>query len=137
MHTRTILAAAPFALALGLAAFAQPAAAQDLEPFTVYGHRLGPAEEIVSTPVFFGDLNLDSYAGADVMLGRIRMAAKFICGSEPGDPIVRATTWRQCIDRTTFNAVQAFDNPLVAALNDQRMGLYPAAYVQDDVGPGY
>jgi UrcA family protein len=118
------LAAASLALALGAAAFVQGAAAQvtEVEPLTVYGHVGRPGSEVVSVAVPYGDLNLTTYEGADVMLGRIRGAAKAICGTESANPIDRATLWRPCVEEITWRAVDEFSNPLVAELNDQRTG---------------
>ena len=127
--------AAAIALALAGAAVGTAASAQEVEPLVVYGHSPAPDREIVSIVVPYGDLNLTTYAGADAMLGRIRAAARSICGTESANPIDRATIWRPCVEDTTFRAVNDFGNPLVAELNDERLGLYPASYPDQDYGP--
>jgi UrcA family protein len=135
MRHTPLVAAASLALALGCAA-AQSAAAQDLDPLTIYGHRPAPGSRIVSVVVPYNDLNLTSYAGADVMLGRIRSAAKTICGTESANPMDRATIWRPCVEDITWRAVDDFNHPIVAELNDRRTGGYPVydrAYEADYV----
>lgn len=127
------LSVAALGLALGGAAIATPGSAQEVEPFTVYGHRLAPGSEVVSVVVPYGDLNLTTYAGADTMLGRIRGAARTICGTESANPIDRATIWKPCVEDVTWRAVGEFGNPLVSQLNDERMGgVYAADYPQED-----
>lgn len=116
------LAAASLALALGAAALAPGAAAQELEPLTIYGHAPRPGSEVVAVPVSYGDLNLSTYEGADAMLGRIRVAARTICGAESANPMDRATIYRPCVEEIVWRAVGEFGNPLVAELNDRRTG---------------
>jgi UrcA family protein len=137
-HTLQLTLAA-LTLALGGTALASAASAQEVEPLVVYGHRVAPGSQIVSVVVPYGDLNLTTYPAADVMLGRIRGAAKTICGTESANPIDRATIWRPCVEDITYRAVADFGNPLVSQLNDERMGggMYRASYPEDDYGPGY
>ena len=62
----------PAIAAIALVAFGQSATAQ--APF---------AAKARQTTISFGDLNVHSEAGAVVLLNRMRMAARIVCGPEP------------------------------------------------------
>lgn len=123
MPTASTLTAVSAALTLGLAAYAQSATAQDVEGITVYGQTPAPQyTETVSVRVPFGDLDLSGEAGASVMLQRIHNAAETICGTESGHLLDRLMVYQPCVNGITNRAVDQFDDPLVAELNDRRMG---------------
>jgi UrcA family protein len=123
MLTTLKLTALSAALAVGFAAYAPSAAAQDVEGLSVYGQSaVAPNAEIVSVAVPYGDLNLSSEAGAQIMLQRIHNAAVTICGTESGSILDRVMVYEPCADGITYRAVARFDNPIVSALNDRRMG---------------
>ncbi len=75
-----------------------------------------PQSEPLSVKVSYVDLNLDSEAGAKVMLQRIRHAAKIVC--EPlADGVLDLTyAYRPCVSRATDRAVAALNNPIVTAM---------------------
>ena len=106
MLTKTLLAAA---LALGLAANAQAA-----PPSTP------DAGDTVSVRVPLSDLNLNHEPGARMALYRIRRAAGYVCGGDPGSPLLKLSAlYRACQRDSADRAVATLDHPLVTALNDR------------------
>jgi UrcA family protein len=94
MPAISTLTALSAALAVGFAAYAQSAAAQDVEGVSVYGQSsIAPNAEWVSVKVSYGDLNLSTETGARVMLQRIHNAAATICGTESGYILDRVMIW--------------------------------------------
>ncbi|MEQ1820232.1 MAG: UrcA family protein [Terricaulis sp.] len=89
-----------FATAIGLA-FAAPAFAQSQ-----------PEERVVT----YGDLNLNSAAGADALIRRIDNAAEQVCGVNDGRTNTRqAQINRACETETTDNGVYDTNHPVVIA----------------------
>ena len=59
-----------------------------------------------SIDVFYGDLNLQRPAGADVMLARIHAAASFVCGGKPDTrEVTDMMRYRSCVSRAIGDAV--------------------------------
>ncbi|MCX7358667.1 MAG: UrcA family protein [Alphaproteobacteria bacterium] len=88
------------ATAIGLA-FAAPALAQSQ-----------PEERVVT----YGDLNLNSRAGADALISRIDNAAEQVCGVNDGRTSVRQSQInRACEQETTDNGVYDIGHPVVIA----------------------
>lgn len=101
MLTKTLFAAV---FVLGLAADAQ-AAPRD-------------ARDIVSVRVPLNDLNLNHEPGARMALYRIRKAAGYVCGGDPGSPLLKQSAlYRACQRDSIDRAVATLDHPLVTALN--------------------
>jgi len=74
------------------------------------------AEEVSSKTVKFADLNITSEAGAKVLYGRIRDAARDVCGvSSGGDPILR-TGVNACIQKAIDKAVKDVNSPVLSSL---------------------
>jgi UrcA family protein len=97
-------------IALGVvAAFtlcaAAPAFAQDSSPSTT---------QLNSRVVPYGDLNLDSRAGANTMLRRMNNASRYVCGDRDGPRTMQETgSARACSGETMDNAVADLDHPNV------------------------
>lgn len=88
------------ATAIGLA-FAAPAFAQTR-----------PEERVVT----YGDLNLNSAAGADALINRIDTAAEQVCGARTGpNTLSQSRDSRACETETTDNAVYDTNHPVVIA----------------------
>lgn len=82
-------------------AFAAPALAQSQ-----------PEERVVT----YGDLNLNSAAGADAMIDRIDQASEQVCGAHDGRTNTRqAYINRACEVETTENGVYDTNHPVVIA----------------------
>jgi UrcA family protein len=80
------------------------------------------AGEARSIPVQRADLNLQSEAGAEVMLARLERAAERVCGVANGRiDLATHNLGRACVEETIANAVDSLDAPLVTALYEDRL----------------
>ena len=69
--------------------------------------------------VSYGDLNLDTEAGAKVLYHRLRRAAGELCTSlESMDAVLRAT-WTACYHNAMNSAVASVNKPRVTVLHNQ------------------
>ncbi|MDP3736208.1 MAG: UrcA family protein [Hyphomonadaceae bacterium] len=87
-----------------------------------------PARQ-VSVAVSYADLDLSSLAGADAMLGRMRLAIRKICGDTPHPSQLSAgSRHRECVRSAMTRAVETLDHPVVtAAHSGRRPGAQTAA----------
>jgi UrcA family protein len=70
--------------------------------------------QVESRVVAFGDLDLDSPEGADVLIRRIQMAADVVCGDRPGPQgIAERYNIRGCEIQTTEYAINDVGHPMV------------------------
>jgi UrcA family protein len=70
-----------------------------------------------SVRVSYRDLNINEEAGAQVMLGRIRHAAKRACGPAEYDGMTDgARDYARCVRESVTRAVADLNSPVVAAL---------------------
>jgi len=79
------------------------------------------ADDIVigAKKVSYGDLNLDTEAGAKVLYHRLSRAAGEICTSlESMDAVLRAT-WTACYHNAMNSAVASVNKPRVTVLHNQ------------------
>jgi UrcA family protein len=92
-----------YATAIALTVVALPAAAND---------------EIItkSTVVRFGDLNLESEAGARTLYERIRAAARQVCDDTSGSLLFEARTYHACFDNAVNSAVNKVNRPTLWAM---------------------
>jgi UrcA family protein len=66
--------------------------------------------------VYYSDLNLASRAGADVMLKRIKFAARQVCGGEPDLRELRERLYyKRCVRQASKDAIQKVNAPLLSA----------------------
>ena len=66
--------------------------------------------------VGYSDLNLQTRAGARVMLSRLTAAARRACGPAPViQALQRSEEYRDCVERTVSGAVTGLNAPLVTA----------------------
>jgi|SRR5271169_2430515 len=74
------------------------------------------AADVNQTTVRFGDLNIDTPAGAAALYRRIRHAAQGVCG-DPQPPASHMTSpsWRNCVAQSIDRAVAAVDRPALTA----------------------
>lgn len=79
--------------------------------------------------VTFGDLNLNSPEGADVLIRRIQMAADVVCGDRPGpEGIAERYSVRGCEIETTEYAIHNVGHPMVIG---RYYGYTPEVVVED------
>jgi len=73
-----------------------------------------------SITVTFSDLNLESDAGARVLLRRIRNAASKICGgAPPAFELWKLQPYRDCVNDATRRAVMDLNRPLITSLYER------------------
>ncbi len=81
-----------------------------------------PAPAQKSVVVRYADLNLDTAAGTKALYGRISMAAKRACGSQPYyQDLGGKERFRSCFDDTMNDAVQQVGIPQLQALHNARV----------------
>jgi UrcA family protein len=67
-----------------------------------------------SRVVHFGDLNLDSAAGADTLIRRVELAADVVCGDRSGPQMLSEhASIRHCEVSTADQAIEDIGNPVV------------------------
>ena len=94
---------------LGWSAGAAPVqAAEQIDPLT----------KIVA----YGDLNLETEAGARVLYSRLRNAAKDVCEPMESRYLSRKSLWQSCFDNALTNAVAQVNKTRVTALHNRTTG---------------
>ena len=73
------------------------------------------AESRRHVTVRYDDLNLASVSGATRLYGRIRTAARQVCG-EPGLTLGEQHAWQVCVRGSVNDAAATVGNPIVSAL---------------------
>jgi UrcA family protein len=76
--------------------------------------------EQLSKIVRYGDLNLETTAGAKVLYARIRSAAGEVCAPFEGRELTRQVRWHSCYDHAVESAVAQVDKPSLTALHSDR-----------------
>jgi UrcA family protein len=71
--------------------------------------------------VAYGDLNLASEQGAKALYSRLRFAAEHVCASFESPDLSQQKLQQNCVDNALESAVSKINNPLVSALQDQRV----------------
>jgi UrcA family protein len=71
--------------------------------------------------VAYGDLNLASEQGAKALYGRLQFAAQEVCTSFENPDLSQQKLQQNCVDNALESAVSKINNPLVSALQDQRV----------------
>jgi UrcA family protein len=99
---------------LGLACAAGPGPVRASEP-----------AQYLTEKVAYGDLNLDTAAGAKTLYVRLRHAAKNVCSPvavEPRDLNVYRI-WQTCVDDALASAVGQINKPMLTALHNLRVNV--------------
>jgi UrcA family protein len=78
--------------------------------------------ETYSTRVSYGDLNLQSEAGARTMFQRIRHAARSVCEVNMDGAWDGRVRYFDCVRDATNGAVSRLNSPLVSAMNGEGRG---------------
>src|SRR5579863_7466873 len=75
------------------------------------------SDTVPSVSVKYGDLNIGSPTGAQVLLRRIEAAANTACGGKPDiRQLDRLTTFEACRRSAVTRAVVAVDSPMLTAM---------------------
>jgi len=78
-----------------------------------------PGEQTYSKKVSYAGLNLSSQAGAEILYGRIKSAARDVCGGR--DPVLRGSITRTpCYRDAVSNAVAQVNSPVLSALHSKK-----------------
>jgi UrcA family protein len=75
-------------------------------------------DDALSAKVQFGDLNLNSAAGAKILYGRLSKAARSVCSPFESRELATTAKWHNCYDRALAAAVAKIDKPMVTQLHD-------------------
>jgi UrcA family protein len=98
----------PYLLCGALVAFALPATAAEVRP-------TNGDPDILQTTVSYADLDLNRPAGADVMVARVRRAARTVCGYRSYADHTEVQRVRACVAHAMTGAFAQLDAPLVTA----------------------
>jgi UrcA family protein len=74
----------------------------------------------MSKTVAYGDLNLETTVGANVLYARIRTAAREVCAPFEGRELARKVRWDSCYDHAVKSAVAQVDKPSLTALYSEK-----------------
>jgi UrcA family protein len=80
--------------------------------------QIDPPTKIVA----YGDLNVETEAGAKVLYARLRNAATIVCAPLESRDLSRKTLWRNCFDNAVTTAVVQVNKTRVTALHNQTTG---------------
>ena len=76
-------------------------------------------EVLAKKKVTYGDLNLETEAGARVLYARLRYAAQDVCSLYQSDDLARKVVWRTCVENSLSDAVGRINKPQVTALHNK------------------
>lgn len=74
------------------------------------------ADSLPQKVVSFKDLNLSSTEGVSVLFGRIKSAARDVCGHVDQRELASVAAAKACIDQATSRAISAVNRPLLTSL---------------------
>jgi UrcA family protein len=78
-----------------------------------------PYGQAPAKKVYYGDLNLETEAGAKVLYARLRYAAQDVCWLYQGDELARKRVWQTCVENSLGDAVGRINKPRVTALHNK------------------
>jgi UrcA family protein len=108
MNTKTQITKAVGAFVIGVAILGAAHAAQ---PIVV--------DDVLTTKVQFGDLNVDSTAGAKILYGRLRTAAGIVCSPFQSEDLGMRAQWQRCYDGALASAVGKINNAALTQIHDK------------------
>jgi UrcA family protein len=73
-------------------------------------------QDVLTKTVKFADLNITSEAGAKVLYGRIRAAARDVCEASGGRDLFLAAAAHACIEKAIDKAVKDVNSPVLTSL---------------------
>jgi UrcA family protein len=81
-----------------------------------------PYGQVLAKKVAYGDLNLETEAGAKVLYARLRHAAQDVCSPYQSDELAYKIVWRTCVENSLSDAVGRINKPRVTALHNKDAG---------------
>ena len=103
---------------LTLCALGSAAEAERLAAHAPGAGQLDPLTKVVA----YGDLNLETEAGAKVLYSRLRNAAKDVCAPLESRGMRPRRIWQNCFDNAVTTAVVQVNKTRVTALHNQTTG---------------
>ena len=86
--------------------------------FTLGVALAGPVDDAIpGITVSYGDLDLSSPAGAQVLYQRIKGAARTVCAPLESKQLKVQALWRACFEEAVANAVSKVDRPMLTAVH--------------------
>jgi UrcA family protein len=85
----------------------------------------GEIEDALTKTVAYGDLNLDTEAGARTLFFRLRSAAKQVCSPLAGRSLSLQSRWQACYDKAVASAVAQVNHTAVTAVYASSIGRSP------------
>jgi UrcA family protein len=85
----------------------------------------GEIGDALTKTVVYGDLNLDTEAGARTLFFRLRGAAKEVCSPLAGRSLSLQSRWQACYDKAVASAVVQVNHTAVTALYASTIGHSP------------
>jgi len=82
----------------------------------------GPNGDVPKITVSLADLDVSKPAGANVLYGRIRGAARAVCGLYDSRLLVMIALSRACYRSAVDNAVAQINQPLLTAVHERTIG---------------
>jgi UrcA family protein len=79
----------------------------------------GEPSQVLTKIVKYGDLNLDSPQGAQVLYSRLRIAARSVCMPLESRELGQQHHWQTCVDHAVDSAVTEVNKTQVSALHNQ------------------
>jgi UrcA family protein len=77
--------------------------------------------EPLTKVVSYADLNVSGEAGARVLYGRLRMAARQVCAPFEGRTLKQIAQWGGCFEQAIERAVKEIDQPVLTAYHLNRV----------------
>lgn len=84
----------------------------------------GTSRDPLSVKVSYADLNLATVDGATALYGRLKRAAREVCGLDYVQPDERlhSSIWKTCYDSAIAEAVTKVNSPMLAAVHSSKVG---------------
>ncbi|HEY2419275.1 MAG TPA: UrcA family protein [Steroidobacteraceae bacterium] len=81
--------------------------------------------QYLTEKVAYGDLNLDTAAGAKTLYIRLRYAAKHVCSPVAAEPrdLNGFHIWQSCVDSAIASAVEQVNKPMLSGLHDLKVSV--------------
>lgn len=84
----------------------------------------GTSRDPPSVKVSYADLNLSTVEGASALYGRLKRAAREVCGVDYVQPEERlhSSIWKTCYDSAIAAAVTKVNSPMLSAVHSNKVG---------------
>ena len=87
-----------------------------------YAHAAAPADAALTRVVSYGDLDLSSPRGVEVLYARIRGASREVCVPFEARDLKSHSLWSKCYNDAVTAAIRDAHRPALSALHPQARG---------------